>query len=148
MLGYGTRSLITPYGKFLCIIYTIIGLSFALLFQQILHRWLISMVDEIIFQLAINRRMIYYSAKHRNYRLSFLVVVSLIILVFIVIPTVFIHRMYVPKWSLIELTYFLVTTNHLIGFGDLVPCTDMYGTNRSKCAMIITGILDLSSASR
>ncbi|CAF2485804.1 unnamed protein product [Rotaria sp. Silwood2] len=46
--------------------------------------------------------------------------------------------MYVPKWSLIELTYFAVTTNHLIGFGDLMPCSDLYGESRSTCTIILT----------
>ena len=105
------------------------------------------MLDEIIFQFAINRHVIYYSTKHRSYLLSFLMVVGLIIVVFIVLPTLFIHHMYVPEWSLIELTYFLVTTNHMIGFGDLMPCSDLHGTNRSKCAMIMSGIFDLSSTS-
>jgi len=49
-----------------------------------------------------------------------------------------IYNLYVPKWSLIELIYFLITTNHLIGFGDLMPCSDLYGQSRSKCAMIMT----------
>jgi hypothetical protein len=138
-LGYGTPSLITPYGKILCIIYTIIGLIFALFFQQILHRRLVPPLYDIIFQLAINRYMIYYSTKHRSYVVSFLCVIFLIIFVFIIIPTLIIHKMYVPQWSLIELTYFLVTTNHMIGFGDFMPCNNFHGLYRSNCAMFIAG---------
>ncbi|CAF1243887.1 unnamed protein product [Adineta ricciae] len=55
-----------------------------------------------------------------------------------IIPTLIIHSIYVPQWSLVELTYFAITTNHLIGLGDLVPCVDLYGQTRSTCAMIIT----------
>jgi hypothetical protein len=143
-LGYGTPSLITSYGKILCIIYTIIGLILALFFQQILHRRLIPNLYNIIFQLAINRHMIYYSTKHRSYFISFLLMIFSIIFIFIIIPTLIIHHIYVPQWSLIELTYFLITTNHMIGFGDFMPCSDLHGSYRSKCAMIIAGKFYLS----
>lgn len=49
--------------------------------------------------------------------------------------------MYVPKWSLVELTYFAFTTNYLIGFGDLMPCSDLHGQSRSKCAVILSSKL-------
>ncbi len=111
---------------------------FALLFQKILHRQLIPYLYEIIYKLAINRHMIYYSTKSRSYFLSFLFVISIIIFFFIIIPTLFIHKIYVPQWSIIELTYFVVTTNHMIGFGDLMPCKNLYGQIRSKCAIIMT----------
>ncbi len=52
--------------------------------------------------------------------------------------------MYVPQWSIIDLTYFTVTTNHLIGFGDLMPCSDLYGQSRSKCATIMSGRFNIS----
>ncbi|CAF3445148.1 unnamed protein product [Rotaria sp. Silwood1] len=55
-----------------------------------------------------------------------------------IIPTLFIYYMYVSKWSFIELIYFAITTNHLIGFGDLMPCSDLYGQNRSICTLILT----------
>jgi len=142
--GYGTTNLITSYGKILCIIYTIIGLIFALLFQQILHRQFIPIFYEIIFRIAINRYIIYYSKKSRSLFLSFLFVTFLITFFFIIIPTLFIHYIYVPQWSFIELTYFAVTTNYMIGFGDLTPCTNLYGQTRSTCAMIITGRIKIS----
>ena len=62
--------------------------------------------------------MIYYSKKSRSYFISFLFINFLIIFIFIIIPTLFIYNIYVPQWSLIELAYFLVTTNHMIGFGE------------------------------
>jgi len=88
--------------------------------------------------------MIYYSTKSRSYFVSFLFVISIIIFFFIIIPTLFIHKIYVPQWSIIELTYFVVTTNHMIGFGDSMPCNDLYGQSRSKCAMIMTSKLNIS----
>ncbi len=144
MSGYGTPNLITSYGKILCIIYTVIGLILALLFQQILHCRLIPTLYAIIFQFATNRQMIYYTKKHRSYFVSFLIVIFSIIFVFIIIPMLIIHYMYVPQWSIIDLTYFTVTTNHLIGFGDLMPCSDLYGQSRSKCATIMTGRFNIS----
>ncbi|CAF1426220.1 unnamed protein product [Adineta steineri] len=135
---YGTTNLITPYGKILCIIYTIIGFIFALLFQQILHRRLIPFFYDIIFQTAINRSVIYYSKKSYSFIVSFLFITLLIAVFFIIIPTLLIHSIYVPQWSFVQLTYFAVTTNHLIGFGDLTPCVDLYGQTRSTCAIIIT----------
>ncbi|CAF0859374.1 unnamed protein product [Rotaria sordida] len=137
-VGYGAPNLITSYGKILCIIYTGIGLILASLFQQILHHQLIPIFYRIIFQLAMNRYIIYYFTRYRSFFVSFLLVTFLITLLFIIIPTLFIHNMYVPKWSLIELTYFAVTTNYLIGFGDLMPCSDLYGQSRSTCAIILT----------
>lgn len=139
LLGYGTSSLITSHGKILCIVYTIIGLTFALFLQQILHRKIVTYVYRTIYQLAIHRSMIYYFTKHRSYSLAFSLVILSIILFIIIIPTLLLHRIYAPKWSLIELTYFLVTTNHLIGFGDYMPCGDLSGSNRSRCAMIMAG---------
>ncbi len=136
--GYGTPNLITPYGKIICIIYTMIGLIFAILFQQIVHRKLIPNLYAIVYQLAINRHMIYYSTKSRSYFVSFLIVIFLITFLFIIIPTLFVYNIYVPQWSLIQLTYFAVTTNHMIGFGDFMPCSDLYGQSRSNCAIIMT----------
>ncbi len=144
MSGYGTPNLITSYGKILCIIYTVIGLILALLFQQILHCRLVPTLYAIIFRFATNRQMIYYTKKHRSYFVSFLIVIFSIIFVFIIIPMLIIHYMYVPQWSIIDLTYFTVTTNHLIGFGDLMPCSDLYGQSRSKCATIMTGRFNIS----
>lgn len=137
-LGYGSPNLITPYGKIFCIIYTLFGFIFALLFQQILHRKLIPKLYEIIYQFAINRYIIYYSTKSRSYLTSFLLIIFIIIFFFIIIPTLFIHSMYVPQWSLIDLTYFTVITNHLIGFGDFMPCHDLNGESRSNCSIVLT----------
>ncbi len=88
--------------------------------------------------------MIYYSTKYRSYFVSFLLVIFVIIFFFIIIPTLFIYNTYVPQWSFIELIYFVVTTNHLIGFGDLMPCNDLYGQSRSRCAIIITSRFNIS----
>lgn len=139
LLGYGSPSLITSYGKILCIVYTIIGLTFALFLQQILHRKLVMYFYRNIHQLAIHRSMIYYFTKHRSYSLSFSFVIFSMIFFLIIIPTLLVHRIYASSWSLIELAYFLVTTNHLIGFGDYMPCGDLYGSSRSQCAMIMAG---------
>ena len=111
----------------------------ALFFQQILHRRLIPILYKFIFRLAIDRHMVYYFKKQRSYLLAFLLVIFSIIDVFIIIPTLIVHSIYVPQWSLIELTYFLVTTNHMIGFGDFMPCSDLYGSDRSTCATFIAG---------
>jgi hypothetical protein len=136
--GYGTPNLITSYGKILCIIYTIIGLIFALVFQQIVHRLLIPILYDIIAQLALNRSLIYHTTKYRSFLVSFLIITFLIAFIFLIIPTLIIHTVYVPEWSFIELTYFAVTTNHLIGFGDFMPCGNLFGQSRSSCAMIMT----------
>lgn len=52
--------------------------------------------------------------------------------------------MYVPKWSLVQLTYFAVTTNLVIGFGDLMPCSHLYGQSRSICSIILASKMNFS----
>ncbi|CAF4926908.1 unnamed protein product [Rotaria magnacalcarata] len=138
IISYGTPNLITSYGKIICIVYTGIGLVFALLFQQIIHRQFVPIFYQIIFQLAINRHITYYFTRYRSFLASFLLVTCIMVLFWIIIPTLLIHHIYVPKWSLVELTYFAVTTNHLIGFGDLMPCSDLHGQSRSRCAIVLS----------
>ncbi len=116
----------------------------ALFLQTILHRRLMPILYKFIFRLAIDRHMTYYFTKQRSYLIAFLFVIFAIIYVFIIIPTVIVYSIYVPQWSFIELTYFLVTTNHMIGFGDFMPCSDLYGSDRSNCAMFIAGKYSLS----
>lgn len=111
----------------------------AIFLQQIFHRKLVTILYQIIYQLAIDRSMIFYFTKHRSYFLSFSLVILSILFFLIIIPTLMLHQIYAPDWSLIELAYFLVTTNHLIGFGDYMPCRDLYGTSRSRCATIMSG---------
>ena len=111
----------------------------AILLQRIFHRKLVTIFYQIIYQLAINRSMIVYFTKHRSYLLSFSLIILSIILYLIIIPTLILRHLYAPDWSLIELAYFLITTNHLIGFGDYMPCRDLHGTSRSLCATIMSG---------
>ena len=138
-LGYGTPNLITAYGKIVCIVYTSIGLILALLFQQILHRRLVPVLFEMIFRLSLCPRIVASSSKRRSYLLSFLLVTFLLTFVFLILPSLILRQTYVPQWSLIELTYFAVTTNQMIGLGDLMPCSDLQGQSRSSCTMIVTG---------
>ena len=118
-----------------------------LLFQQILHLQLIPILYRIIFRLALNHHIIYYFTRYRSFFVSFLLVTFAMALLLIIIPTLIVYNMYVPKWSFIELAYFAFTTNYLMGFGDLIPCNDLYGQSRSICAMIITSKISFALSS-
>ena len=91
-----------------------------------------------IDRLSLHPHLIRNVSKYRSFSLAFAFTFCSIALVFIVVPTLILHHLYVPHWSLIELTYFTITTNHLIGFGDLMPCADLHGQNRSTCSTIMT----------
>ena len=111
----------------------------AILLQRIFHQKLVTNFYQIIYHLAINRSMIFYFTKHRSYFLSFSLIILSIIFYLITIPTLILRHIYAPDWSLVELAYFLITTNHLIGFGDYMPCRNLHGTSRSRCATIMSG---------
>ena len=111
---------------------------FALLFQRILHGRIIPVLYEIINQISFHPYILAHSSKTGNYRSAFLIVTIFIAFSFLLIPTLLIHRFFVPQWSWIELIYFAVTTNYLIGFGDLMPCSDLKGQSRSNCSIYMT----------
>lgn len=128
----------TSYGRTVCIFYTTFGLIMALVLQQILHRLLIPIIYNLIGRVAVSRYMMLYSTKQRSFSVAFLFVLLSICFIFVLIPTLFIYYKYAPQWSFIQLTYFLITTNHLIGFGDFMPCIPLHGQHRSNCAIIMT----------
>ena len=110
----------TSYGRTVCIFYTTFGLIMALVLQQILHRLLIPIIYNLIGRVAVSRYIMLYSTKQRSFSVAFLFVLLSICFIFVLIPTLFIYY------------------NHLIGFGDFMPCIPLHGQHRSNCAIIMT----------
>ncbi|XP_078255226.1 potassium channel subfamily K member 1-like [Rhinoraja longicauda] len=132
--GYGHTVPLSDGGKAFCIIYSVIGIPFTLLF-------LTSMVQRVV--VLVTRRPIHYIHTRWGYRKQSVALVHalllglLLILCFFLIPAAVFTQLE-KNWSFLESIYFCFISLSTIGLGDYVPGEVVHQRLRELYKLAIT----------